>query len=412
MKVFKYYAKTGPGDYIEGVLEGETASGVARVLVSKGLFPIKVVDVEDTGNGLLNNGLANLLGRHVGRKRLDSPALALLTRRLGDLLDAGLPMQRAIQRLHDQTEDKTLRKVLKSVAYRVRNGDSLSRSFCGYGSLFPQTLIGAIEAGETGGGLVGILNGLADLYEKEGDLKRAVKSALIYPTLVLSVSVITLVVLFNFLLPKLSVLYSDLGQALPMPTQILLNLTSFFESYGLVLFGFIIACVVGFRFFYAKSKWFSLKVASLVLKIPFLGRIIIFNEIVRFSHSLACLVGGGVPLMRGLQFATNCVENKAVVADLNEFGTKVSEGNSLSDVVSRSCIGESVLVMMLQVGEERGELAQSLGKACRVYERELDSRLKIITTIIEPVLIVFLGLVVGFIVFSMMLPVLEVDLGG
>lgn len=410
MKAFRYIAKIGPGNRVEGVMEGESVTGVSRTLVSQGMFPIEVTEIFGERGVFSQMGFLKGIRQRFERRQLSSQSLALFTRRLGDLLDAGLPMQKAMEQLHAQTRDRALRNVLRSVSFRVKSGESLSNSLSGYGALFPRSLIGAIEAGETGGGLITILQGLAELYEKEDDLERTLRAALLYPTLVLLVSAATLVVMFTFLLPKLSVLYSDLGQELPGPTKFLINSSAFFQTFGPFVLVVAALLLLGVTILHARSSRFQQMTAAFVLKLPGVGRIILNREIVRFSHTLASLVSGGVPLMRGLWFASRCAGNAAIVEEISAFGQRVGEGASLSQVLSESRLGESVLVMMVQVGEEMGQLAQSLEKACHVYERELREKMKVITTVLEPMLIVILGLVVGFIVFSMMLPIMELDL--
>jgi len=410
MKVFRYIAKGGTGDRVEGTMESESASGVSRTLVAKGLFPLEVTEAHPESHVLTQTGLLQKLWRRVEQRPLKARSLALFTRRLGDLLDAGLPMQKAVHQLHAQTRERVLKTALRSVAFRVTGGESLSQSLSGFGSLFPQSLIGAVEAGETGGGLIAILQGLAELYEKEDDLEKTVRAALLYPTLVLLVSAATLVVMFTFLLPKLSLLYTDLGQELPGPTRFLIDVSAFFESYGTLILAVGVVLLGGLILLHGRSLRMRRLVSLAVLKLPVAGRIVLNREIVRFAHTLASLVGGGVPLMRGLWFASRCSGSPGLEAELEGFGQKVGEGASLSAVISESSLGDGVLVMMVQVGEEKGELAGSLEKACRVYERELRERMKVITTVLEPMLIVFLGLVVGFIVMSMMLPIMELDL--
>lgn len=410
MKAFRYIAKTGPGGRVEGVMEGESSSGVSRALLAKGMFPVEVSEIFSEGALLGKLGFMRAFWQRIERRPLNSQSLALFTRRLGDLLDAGLPMQKAIQQLYHQTKDRALKNVLRSVAFRVKSGESLSQSLTGYGPLFPRSLMGAIEAGETGGGLTPILLSLADLYEKEDDLRRTVRAALLYPTLVVLVSLATLTVMFLYLLPRLSVLYNDLGQDLPRPTMFLINTSAFFQTYGWLVLVVLLLLVAAFLFLRANSPRFQRLVSLLVLKTPFIGRIILNREIVRFAHTLASLVGGGVPLMRGLWFAAKSSGNSVIVSELEGFGQQVGEGASLSQVISDSRIGDNVLVMMVQVGEEMGQLAESLEKACRVYERDLREKMKVITTVLEPMMIVTLGLIVGFIVFSMMLPIMEIDL--
>lgn len=410
MQAFRYLAKSPTGDRLEGVTESESAAGVSRALVAKGIFPLEINAVYADGGGASRIEALRGAWQRLSRRPLNSQSLALFTRRLADLLDAGLPMQKAMHQLHAQTRERTLKNVLRSVAFRVTSGESLSQSLAGHGPLFPQTLLGAIEAGETSGGLIAILQGLAELYEKEDDLERTVRAALLYPALVLSVSAITMVVMFTFLLPKLSVLYGDMGQELPGPTRFLIETSAYFQAYGTLTIGIGVLLFGGLFLVQARSPRLQRRLSEQVLRLPVVGRIVLNREIVRFAHTLASLVGGGVPLMRGLWFASRCSGNAAIVAELAGFGQKVGEGASLSTVIGESRLGDGVLVMMVQVGEEMGELATSLEKACHVYERELREKMKVITTVLEPMLIVLLGLIVGFIVFSMMLPIMELDL--
>ena len=201
MKAFRYTAKGKSGNRVEGIMEGESTSGVSRALINMGMFPLEVAEAYSEGGVFNQVGVLKGFWRRMENRPLKSQSLALFTRRLGDLLDAGLPMQKAVYQLHAQTKERTLKRVLRSVAFRVNNGESLSQSLSGHGALFPLTLLGAIEAGENSGGLTAILQGLAELYEKEDDLERTVRAALLYPSLVLLVSAATMVVMFTFLLP-------------------------------------------------------------------------------------------------------------------------------------------------------------------------------------------------------------------
>ena len=265
MKAFRYIAKSGPDNRVEGIMEGESASGVSRALVTKGLFPVEVTEVFSDGGVLNRIGVLKGLWQRVRHRPLNSQTLAMFTRRLGDLLDAGLPMQKAMEQLHAQTREHALKDVLRSVSFRVKSGESLSHALSGYGILFPRSLIGAIEAGETGGGLITILQGLAELYEKEDDLERTLRAALLYPTLVLLVSAATLVVMFTFLLPKLSVLYSDLGQDLPGPTRFLIDTSAFFQSFGVFILVAGMLLLLGVVILHARSPRFQLLVSLVVL---------------------------------------------------------------------------------------------------------------------------------------------------
>jgi general secretion pathway protein F len=410
MRSYRYVARSGAIDRVEGVLQADTATGAARALLARGLFP---VDVSELGGG---GGLVDRLGpvaallQRTGARSLDSQQLALFARRLGDLLDAGVPMQRAVEQLHRQTRQRRVRTVLADIARRVRGGESLSHALESQGEVFPRSLVGAVEAGETSGGLVPILQGLADLYEKEDDLRRTVRGAMLYPALVLVVSLATLLVMILYLLPRLSGLYVDLGQELPAPTRFLVAVSEVCRVGGPAIAAGLVAVGAGLAVLRARSARFRRVLAQALLRLPLVGRIVLGREVVRFAHTLASLVGGGVPLMRALWFAARSAGNPLIGEELRGFGRRVGEGASLSAVLAASRLGDDALVVMVQVGEEMGRLPDALAKACRVYERELRDRMKVVTTLLEPMLIVAIGLVVGFIVFSMMLPIMELDL--
>ena len=411
MRPFRYRARSRAGESVDGVVQGESSAAVARGLVAQGLFPTHVVDLGRRDDLLTRLRMGWSGSGRTPARAFGSQDLALFTRRLADLLEAGVPMQRAMAQLHLQTRDKRLRGVLESVSRRVRAGESLSAALLGQGGAFPRSLIGAVEAGETGGGLVSILHGLAELYEKEDDLRRSVRAALLYPALVLLVSIATVALMFLHLLPQLRVLYEDMGQALPGPTRVLLGLATWTEHHRALAIGLLIAFGVATAIAHARSRRLRRWCDHAVLRAPVLGRIVRHREIVRFAHTLSSLVAGGVPLVRGLWFASRGAGNLVVADEVRAFGQRVGEGASLSEVVADSRLGDAVLVMMIEVGEQRGRLSESLDRACRVHERELRDTMGTITTVLEPLLIVAIGLVVGFIVFSMMLPIMELDLG-
>lgn len=407
MKAFRFCARSSTGERTDGVIRAESATAVSRGLVARGLFPIDVVDLEHSRRVI--DRIADRLRRPTTRA-LGSRDLASLTRRLADLLDAGVPMQRALEQLHVQTRDRRVRAVVESIARHVRGGDALSRALACHADVFPDSLVGAVEAGETSGGLVPILHGLADLYEMEDELRRAVRAALLYPAMVLGVSVVTLLVMFLHLLPQLGSMYEDMGQQLPGPTRFLLDLASWFDAYGMAVVGAIVLVLIGGPIVVRRSARVGRVVARIALDVPVLGRILRHREVVRFAYTLASLVGGGVPLMRALWFSARSCANPVVADEIRDYGRAVGEGSCLSAAIDGSRLGDPVLVMMVEVGEQGGRLPESLEKASRVHERELRDVMGTITTVLEPLLIVVIGLIVGFIVFSMMLPIMELDL--
>ena len=407
MKEFRFSARSSAGEAVHGVVQAESAATVSRGLVARGLFPIDVVDLAGS-RGVVQRLIEWLRG--VSGRTMRRRDLASFTRRLADLLDAGVPMQRAMQQMHLQARDRRTRAVMGSIGRHVRGGDSLSRALACHADVFPHSLVGAVEAGETSGGLVPILQGLADLYEMEDELHRTVRSALLYPAMVLGVSAVTLLVMFLHLLPQLGSLYEDMGQSLPGPTRFLLDVSDWFGANGGFVVVALVLTIVVAPVLSARSTRCARCAARGALATPVVGRILRHREIVRFASTLASLIGGGVPLMRALWFSARSCANPVVADEIRGYSRAVGEGSSLGAAIDGSLLGDPVVVTMVEVGEQGGRLPAALEKASRVHERELRDTMGTITTVLEPLLIVVIGLIVGFIVFSMMLPIMELDL--
>jgi type II secretory pathway component PulF len=407
VKRFRYIARRTPGDLEEGVLAAESIEAVARVLTARGLFlvSVKAVDGETRAKGLLARSI------RLGQKRWRLSDQALFARQLADLLSGGLTIDGALAVLEGQARNAVTKSTLGELHTAVREGQSLSVALDGQEESFPRTLVSAVRAGEASGALEEVLESVAELLEQEDSILRKVREALTYPSLVAAVAAVTLVVLFSFVIPRVTVLYQDLEQVLPLPTRILLGVSRVTVAFGLPGVVVVLVGVLLFLRELSRSERLRLGWGGFLLKIPVVGRILFLRESVRFSRILGTLVGGGVPLLDSLGHSAGAIDNPRFSEEVRALRREIHEGKRLGAAMNPREIFQGPLTAMVRVGEESGDLPSALHKAARLYERELEGVLRRATTLLEPLLILVLGLFVAFVVFAMMLPILQMDLG-
>ncbi|MEE8074176.1 MAG: type II secretion system F family protein, partial [Candidatus Binatia bacterium] len=331
------------------------------------------------------------------------------TRQLSDLLEAGLTLMRALTVLRDQTESPRLREILDDVASHVRDGKSFSDALAVYPKVFPPIYVSMVRSGEVGGILGGVLSRLADFSEKEEDLQGKVRAALAYPVLILLVGMGTIAVLLIFVVPKLVVLFEDVGQVLPLPTQILIGV-----SRGLATYWWLILIIGALGGFLVKrgqlSQGTRLAIDRIKLRLPVWGALIKKVEIARFARSLSTLLSHGVPILQAMQAVVQATGNELLKRELQKIGDLLRGGTTLSQGMRQGRIFPSLVTNMVSVGEEAGSLDRSLIKIADTYERDSDRAMKMMTALVEPVMILVMGSIVGFIVVSMLLPIFQIDL--
>jgi len=402
---FRYRAKRNPRETEEGLLAAESADAATRVLTSRGLFPLSVEEAPEDGGGSWSRALRS------GRRGWPTGEQALFARQLGDLLSGGLTVDAALAVLEGQSRRADSRATVAALRDAVREGLPLSGALERQRGVFPVTLVSAVRAGEASGALEAVLQSCAELLEQEDAILRKVRDALTYPAVVGAVAIVTLVVLFSFVIPRITILYADLEQVLPLPTRVLLAMSGFVVGWGLP----VVALLGGAAFLgvreYRRAEPFRVRVGDFLLGLPAVGRILALREIVRLSRILGTLVGGGVPVLDSIRHAAGSVGNARFRREVAELRPQIHEGKRLSEAMASSETLKGPLVAMVRVGEESGDLASALEKAARLHERELDGTLRRATTLLEPALIVVLGVFVSFVVFAMMLPILQMDLG-
>ena len=403
MRNFFYKARDSHKRMMEGILEAETEQEALGKLSQMGYFPLSIQREETFPQGQAAPRSFRLFTRI---RRRD---ITFFTRQLADLLESGLTLMRALDILREQTENPRLHEILADLASHVRDGRSFSDSLAIYPRIFSPLYVSMVRCGEVGGMLGGVLARLADFAEKEEELHVKLRSALAYPTLILSVGMGTIAVLLIFVVPKLVSLFQDVGQILPLPTRILIELSQWFVSYW-----WLVLSIAGLGVFLVRRGGLSqggrFAIDRIKLRLPVWGSLIKKVEIARFARSLATLLSHGVPILQGMQVVVQATGNELLKRELQQIGEQLKGGDTLSQGMRRGRIFPTLVTHMVAVGEEAGALDRSLFKIADTYEREADRAMKLMTSLVEPVMILIMGSMVGFIVIAMLLPIFEIDL--
>ena len=335
---------------------------------------------------------------------VDSKELAIFTRQFSVMIDAGLPLVQCLEILSSQQENKTFQKVLAGTRASVEGGSTLSAAMKQYPKVFDPLYTNMVEAGETGGILDTILQRLAAYIEKNVKLQRAVKSALVYPIGVLTIAAAVITLLLWKVVPVFATLFAGLGVDLPLPTRIVIGLSHFVGSiFGFLIFVAVIGAVVGIKIWYGTPGG-RMAIDTIILKLPVLGVLMRKIAVARFTRTLGTLISSGVPILEGLDITARTSGNAVIEKALMQVRKSLEEGKSLTDPLKESAVFPGMVTQMIAVGEQTGAMDAMLQKIADFYEEEVDAAVKDLLTALEPIMIVFLGLVVGGVVISMYLP--------
>ena len=335
---------------------------------------------------------------------VSSKELAIFTRQFSVMIDAGLPLVQCLEILAGQQENKTFQKILTGVRSSVEGGATLSAAMKQFEKVFDPLYFNMVEAGETGGILDTILQRLSAYIEKNVKLKRAVKSALIYPVSVLLIAGGVIILLLWKVVPVFVTLFTGLGAELPLPTRIVIMLSHLIGSiYGLLALIFFVGTAVGLRVWYSTPQG-RMAIDTVMLRLPLLGMLLRKIAVARFTRTLGTLISIGVPILEGLDITARTSGNAVIERAILQTRKAVEAGRSLVDPLKESDVFPGMVTQMIGVGEQTGAMDAMLQKIADIYEDEVDASVKDLLTAMEPVMIVFLGVVVGGIVISMYLP--------
>ncbi len=400
MPIFSYRALDGDGGERKGQVEADTSATARTILLDRGYYPIDISE--------------KVLEEKGGKRRLFQTNLPskgqinLLTRQVATLVGSGVPLAVSLQSVADQSDDGKMKGLLLSLLDSIRGGQSLAEGLNTFPSLFPELYVNIVHAGEESGTLAAALESLADYLEEEEKLLGKVKNSLTYPLLMSLMATLVVIFLMTFIVPKITSIFDNLGQALPLSTRLLIALSSFLGRFWIFIF---IAAGLIFYFFrkFARTKEGRLKVDSYKLRIPLFGRLHYQISMSRFSSTLSTLLSSGLTIEQALSIGAGTAGNTHIQGKVMDARERVVEGATLASSLKQENTFPSMLIQMIGVGEDSGNLGFMLKKASQAFQRDYENLLERFLSLIEPVIILVMGGIVAFIVISVMLPLLNIS---
>lgn len=404
MPVFEYSALNIKGNSVTGVIDAESAVAVRQKLRASKIFP---VSIKEAGNAAAKKDTGTFeFSRPFSRISLSE--ISLMTRQLATLVGAGFPLVTALDTLIPQTKSHSFKKLLTQIKDAIVEGSSFAGAISQYPGTFSSLYINMVHAGETSGTLEIVLDRLADITEKQQALIIRIRSALAYPALMTAIGVIVLILLLTYIVPSITSVFSEMNQVLPAPTRLLIVVSNLSKSYGWVL---LIAACVAVPVFRSISKTTRGRYFwdKLLLSLPLTGPLARKLSVARFARTLGSLLENGVSMLPALEIVKNIVANTLISKAIESAAREVGKGQGLYQALSTSNAFPGLALQMIQVGEQSGELERMLNKIADVFENEVTSSVVSMTSLLEPVMILVMGVIVGFIVLSICLPIFEMN---
>ena len=395
MATFIYSARTATGEMQNGTLEVKDRDEVVAALRKQRLVPLKIEEKKSSFDlgALMSGGVS-------------TRDIVIFTRQFATMINSGLPLVQSLDILAKQSENKALRKVIEQVLYDVESGQTLADAMRGHEKTFPALYVNMVAAGEAGGILDTILLRLAVFLEKADALKRKIKGAMIYPGVILCVAVGAVSVLLIFVIPTFQVMFASAGIPLPGPTRFVIFLSETMQSRWYV-FVLAVAAIVVFGRMYYKTPGGELVMDKMLLNAPVFGNLQRKTAIARFTRTLGTLVASGVSILDGLEITAKTSGNRVLHDAIMESRTSIAGGETISDPLKKSGVFPPMVVSMINVGEQTGGLDEMLTKIADFYDEEVDAAVEALLAAMEPIMIVFLGVVVGGMIVAMYLPIFD-----
>ncbi|WP_457569907.1 type II secretion system F family protein [Desulfurobacterium sp.] len=400
MPVYSYKGKTILGKVKKGKVTADNIDLAKNLIRNKGIVYIESLK-EEKSSGL--NMEINI--SFMDRVKLKD--IVLFTRQLYSMINAGIPLVSALRALEQQVSNRKLREIIKDIAKQVEEGGRFSAALAKHRDVFSDLYISMIKAAEEAGTLDTTLKRLAEYLEKIEHLRSKVKSAMFYPTFVLIIATIIVSGILMFVIPTFANIYKDLGGQLPTLTQIVINVSNFLRDYiGWIIAGLVIFIIVFKQLL--KIDKFKYYFDMFMLKIPIFGTLILKSSIANFARTLSSMISSGINILKALDIAAETSNNKIIQEEIKKVKDQVERGVSLAVALSRSKIFPPMLINMVAIGEDAGNLDEMLGKVADFYEEEVDTMVDGLTSLIEPMMMVFIGGVIGFIIIAMYLPIFKI----
>ena len=391
MATFTYTARTAQGEMKTATMEAANRDEVVAQLRRQRMNVVKIDE---------NPGQKKKLGKIKGRD------IVIFTRQFSTMINAGLPLVQALDILAKQSENPALKEVTKAVVFDVESGHTVADALRKHPKAFDDLYVNMVAAGEAGGILDTILMRLAVFKEKNDALIRKVKGAAIYPGVIMSVAIIAIVVLLVFVIPVFENMFASVGLALPLPTRIVIGASRFLKSWWWAVVGAIVGLVFMFKNYY-KTPDGQLRIDRMLLKAPVLGDVLRKSAVSRFTRTLGTLIGSGVSILDGLEITAKTAGNRVIQDAIMESRASIAGGETISAPLAKSAVFPPMVISMIAVGEQTGGLDEMLSKIADFYDEEVDAAVSGLLALMEPMMIVFLGVVVGGMVVAMYLPIFD-----
>ncbi len=396
MPMFTYSGRTRTGQVISGQMEAATREVVVAKLRSQQILATavraKARDIEIHLPGF---------GGGVSDKEI-----AIFTRQFATMIDAGLPLVQCLEILASQQDNKAFKKVLTEIRASVEGGSTYAAALRKHPKVFSDLYTNMVEAGEAGGILDTILNRLAAYIEKAIQLKKKVKSAMIYPSTIVSVAIAVVIFLLIFVIPTFKNMFEGFGAALPLPTLIVLGASNIVRSYFIYIVAVIVGSLVALRMYYKTANGRK-TIDRILLSLPVFGILIRKVAVAKFTRTLGTLIASGVAILDGLDITARTAGNKVVEEAVQRTRASIAEGRTIADPLKASGVFPPMVVQMIAVGEQTGALDSMLAKIADFYDEEVDVAVSNLTSLLEPMLMIFLGVVIGGVVIAMYLPIFK-----
>jgi general secretion pathway protein F len=404
MPVYEYTALDGAGKNVSGIIDADSAVAARQKLRGSGIFPVQVKTTSSRPKDVPSRSvtIGNIF------QRVKPGELSATTRQLSILLGAGVPLVASLDALIAQIANPLLKKIMAQVKEAVNEGRSLAFSLSQHPKIFSQIYINMVRAGEASGSLDLVLDRLAEFSEHQDALRGRFRAALAYPIFMFFIGSIILFFLVTFIVPNITKIFSDMHQTLPLPSLVLIGVSNFLKSFWWLVLIVLIGCVLLTKKLIKTPKgshiWDEIK-----LHIPVIGGIYLKMAMARFGRTLGSLLRSGVPPLSALEIVRNIVNNTLIAEAIDHAMEEIEAGASLAISLAKSRWFPPIVIQMISVGEQSGELENMLDKVADVYERETESKIMAMTSMLEPVMILVMGVVVGFIVISILLPIFEMN---
>ncbi|WP_028583019.1 type II secretion system inner membrane protein GspF [Desulfogranum mediterraneum] len=404
MPVYEFTALDGSGKKIKGILDGDSESAVRQKIRSQGNYP---VEIRETSSRTKKEKKGSLLSIQLGR-RVAPQEIHVVTRQLATLLGAGIPLVQSLDGLIEQTANPVLKKIIAQIKDAVNEGNSLTVALEEHPRLFSKIYVNMVRAGEASGSLDVVLERLAEFGENQQALRSRIKAALLYPLFMALVGTVVLVLLITFIVPSITGVFEGTQQALPVPTLLLIGLSTLLQQFWWLLLLILALSSLGLSYGLSTSRGKKL-LDRAKLALPGLRSLNTKIAAARFGRTLASLLAAGVPLTASLEIVKNIINNTILEEIINQACAELEKGRSLSQFLRDSPYFPPMLVQMIAVGEQSGALEKMLEKAADSYEKEVEAAILALTSMIEPVMILVMGVAVSFIVISILLPIFEMN---